>query len=282
MNYLTSLLFIITMGACGNLGSCGACGSTSPLPNGKLPTDQTVEGGAQVRVTPQGFSKLSSILPGLLNQQLANGFCVPKGQAGVSILGFDVATAKYCQSGGGCSGGCKISASINNGGLTTQVVGSNLRVNISTSIDTSIPLDFYAFGINVDSCSMHIWSNDLNGSFDVGFGIKPGDGELDIKLANINSFTTNLNWDGCGIISSIGQLLTSLIDAIPNSIKGFLTPVINPLIQNFIPNPLGVKGMVNIGSLLEGISPGTDGFMEARIVPGGYVGMTSNGGMNMG
>ncbi|HUS31424.1 MAG TPA: MYXO-CTERM sorting domain-containing protein [Kofleriaceae bacterium] len=283
MNHFASLLFIITMGACGNLGSCGACGSTGPLPNGKLPTDQTVEGGAQVRVTPQGFSKLSSILPGLLNQQLSSGFCLPKGSAGVSLFNFDIATAKYCQSGGGCSGGCKITAQVNTpNGLTTQVVGNNLRVNLSTKIDTTIPIDFVVFGVTVDSCNMRLQSSNLNGSFDVGFGIKPADGELDIKLANINSFTTNLQWSGCGIISDIGQLLTTLIDAIPNTIKGFLTPLLNPLIQSFIPNPLGVKGMVNIGSLLEGISPGTDGFMEARIVPGGYVGMTANGGMNMG
>src|SRR5688572_11394778 len=127
LNHLMSVLFIITMGACGNLGSCGACGSTAPLPNGRLPTDQTVEGGAQVRVTPAGFTKLSSILPSLLNQQLAGGFCLPKGSAGVEIFGFDVATARYCQSGGGCTGGCKITAQINTpNGLTTQVVGNNL------------------------------------------------------------------------------------------------------------------------------------------------------------
>jgi MYXO-CTERM domain-containing protein len=277
-----SLLFIITMGACGNLGGCGACGSTGALPNGKLPTDQTVEGGAQIRVTPAGFSKLSSLLPSLLNQQLANGFCLPKGSAGVELFGFDIATARYCQSGGGCTGGCKITAQINTNGLTTQVVGNNLRVVISTAIDTTIPIDFYALGFKVDSCNMRLQSSNLNGSFDIGMGIKPGDGELDIKLANINSFTTNLQWSDCGVISAIGQLLTSLIDAIPNSIKGFLTPLINPLLQNFIPNPLGVKGMVDIGNLLSGISPGTDGFMEARVVPGGYVGMTANGGMNMG
>lgn len=284
LNQLLSLLFVLTMGACGNLGGCGACGSTSPLPNGRLPTDQTVEGGAQIRVTPQGFSKLSAILPGVLNQSLAGGFCLPKGQAGVSIAGFDVATAKYCQSNSnGCNPGCKITAQLNTpGGLTTEVVGNNLRVNVSTKIDSTIRIDFVALGFTVDSCDMRIQSNNLNGSFDIALGIKPADGELDIKLANINSFTTNLEWSNCGIISSIGQLLTSLLDAIPNSIKGFLTPLINPLIQNFIPDPLGVKGMINIGGLMEGVSPGTDGFMEGRIVPGGYVGMTANKGMNMG
>jgi MYXO-CTERM domain-containing protein len=279
MNCVVSLLFILAMGACGNFGGCGACGSTQPLPGGKLPTDQTIEGGAQVRVTPAGFQKLTSIVPGILNQSLANGICVPGGQAGVSILGFPVAQAKYCQqnSGAGCTNGCKISVGLNNNGFTTQVVNNNLRINLSTKLDTTIHLDFIALGFEVDECDMRIQSSNLNGSFDVAFGIKPADGELDIRLANINSFTMNLQWSNCGIISSIGGLLTSLIDAIPNSIKGLLTPLINPLIQNFLPNPLGIKGMIDIGNLMAGISPGTDGFMEARMVPGGYVNLANNG-----
>src|SRR5512134_3180579 len=69
INSVISLLFILAMGACGNFGSCGACGATQPLPGGRLPVDQTVEGGAQIRVTPQGFQKLTAILPGVLNQQ---------------------------------------------------------------------------------------------------------------------------------------------------------------------------------------------------------------------
>jgi MYXO-CTERM domain-containing protein len=35
--------------------------------------------------------------------------------------------------------------------------------------------------------------------------------------------------------------------------------------------------MMDIGKLLEGISPGTEGFMEARIVPGGYANLVNNG-----
>src|SRR5262245_50626517 len=105
------------MGACGNLGGCGACGSSQPLPGGKLPTDQTVEGGAQIRVTPQGFSKLTSILPGVLNQQLAGGFCVPKGNFG-DMNSFPFTGAQWCyQSGNGCSPGCKINVSLNPNGL---------------------------------------------------------------------------------------------------------------------------------------------------------------------
>ena len=275
-NLVLSTAFIVLMGACGNLGGCGACSSTQPLPGGKLPADQTVEGGAQIRVTQQGFKKLTDLLPGLLNNSLQNGICVPGGNVGVSIAGFSVASADYCKqnSGPGCTNGCKIAVNLNAApaGLGVQVTNQNtLRLNMSTSINTSIHLEFFALGFNVDSCNLGISSNNLNGSFDVAFGIKPADGELDIHLASINAFQLNLNFTGCGILSSFGNLVASLLDAIPNALKNLLTPLIDPLIQNFLPNPLGVKGMMDVGALLEGVSPGTEGLMEARIVPGGYV-----------
>ena len=48
----------------------------------------------------------------MLNQQLANGFCIGGGSAGLSIAGFDVASAHYCQSNSnGCTNGCKITVS---------------------------------------------------------------------------------------------------------------------------------------------------------------------------
>jgi len=285
INSILSLLFVTAMGACGNFGGCGACGSTAELPNGKLPTDQTIEGGAQVRVTEQGFKKLTAIMPGLLNQSLSGGFCaIPGGSSGVSIFGFDLISARYCQSTGGACGaskGCTLNTSINPGGLSTSVVGNNLRINISTSVDAYIPLEFRFLGATVDSCNMHITSNNLSGNIDVAFGIKPGNGELDIKLASVNSFNLNLNWSNCGIIDDIGQLITDFIDFIPDSLISFLTPLIDPLIQNFIPSPLGIAGMMDIGKMLEGISPGTEGFMEARIVPGGYVNL-ANKGMSLG
>ena len=81
-NLMLSALFIFTMGCGGFGGGCGACGSVQPLPGGKLPADQTVEGGAQIRVTQAGFQKLTAILPGLINSQFQGGFCVPRGNFG--------------------------------------------------------------------------------------------------------------------------------------------------------------------------------------------------------
>ncbi len=82
LNAVLSTMFVVALGACGNLGGCGACGAVQPLPQGGLPATQTIEGGAQIRVTQQGFNKLTAIIPGLLNSQLAGGFCVPQGATG--------------------------------------------------------------------------------------------------------------------------------------------------------------------------------------------------------
>src|SRR5687767_6633897 len=110
-NLIFGTLFVLAMGACGNLGGCGACGAAQPLPAPgnapvvkNMPVDQTVEGGAQIRVTQQGFQKLTSILPGLVNDQFASGFCVPRGQVG--SLGTFGTGAEYCHTNSnGCNPG---------------------------------------------------------------------------------------------------------------------------------------------------------------------------------
>ncbi len=275
-NLILSTLFIVTMGACGNLGGCGACSSAQPLPGGKLPADQTVEGGAQIRVTPAGFDKLKSILPGILNSQLSNGFCVPQGQVG--SLGTLGTGAKYCSTnaGGGCSPGCRVNVALNS--LTPTVTNAqNLNMQISTSISTTVHIDGKVVGIGF-SCDLGVSSNNLNGDVDIAFGIKPADGELDIHLAQINSFHLGLDFSGCGPVSSVANLASTILDSfLGQFLAQLLTPALDNLVQGLLPNPLGVKGLMDVGALLEGISPGTEALMESRIVPGGYVSLTGNG-----
>ena len=276
---IISVLFVLAMGACGNFGSCGACGATQPLPGGKLPTDQTVEGGGQIRVTPQGFTKLTSILPSALNQAFANGFCVGRGSVGTPSGGFLATGAEWCyQTQGQCSPGCRANVSLNPGGFSTQVTNSQtLRLKISTSVNATVPIRGQVLGIGA-SCTLTVTSNNLNADVDLAFGIKSANGELDIRVAQINRFQLNMNFSGCSLLSDIANLASDLIDSFFGQfVIQLLTPVINDLLQRMIPNPLGIAGMVDIGNLLEGISPGTEGFMEARMVPGGYVNLANNG-----
>ena len=283
LNVMLSALFIFTMGCGGFGGGCGACGSVQPLPGGKLPADQTVEGGAQIRVTQAGFQKLTAILPGLINSQFAGGFCVPRGNFGSPDSTFGTGAAWCSTNSGGCTPGCRANVTVNS--LTTSVNGNQtLRVNLSTSISSTVHIRGQLVGVGLGSCNMNVSSNNLGGSFDIAFGIKPADGELEIRLANINQFNLNLDFSGCGILSDVGNFASNIIDSfLGQFLITFLTPAINDILQTLIPSPLGIAGMMDVGNMLEGISPGTEGLLEARIVPGGYVRLDSlNRGMSLG
>src|SRR5262245_57537257 len=201
------------MGACGNFGSCGACGATQPLPGGRLPTDQTVEGGAQVRVTPSGFNKLTQILPGVLNQQLGGGFCVGRGSVGTPNGGFLATGAEWCyQNQSGCNPGCRANVALNQNGFSIQVTNQNtLKLRISTSVNATVPVRGQVLGIGA-SCTLTASSNNLNGDVDITVGVRADNGELDIHLAQINQFQLNMNFSGCSLLSDIGNLVGSIID----------------------------------------------------------------------
>ncbi len=294
LNQLLSLVFIFAMGACGNFGGCGACGSVGALPADTpqtlkgVPRDQTVEGGAQIRVTPQGFTKISAAIKQILNQSLAGGFCVPRGEVGNCDSGFLSTGACYCagNAGPGCNPGCKANVQINQNGFNVTPVGNELRVDLSLTLSTQIVIKGRALGISLGTCTLNVTSPNLNGSFNIGLGIKAVDGELDLRLARINAFQLNLDISGCGFLGDLADIVGNLIDAVNGSfinqfVFAALTPVLNNIIQGLLPNPLGLAGMTDIGSLLEGVSPGTDGFMEARMVPGGYADVI-NGGVSLG
>ncbi len=274
LNLVIGALFVVAMGACGNLGGCGACSASQPLPEGKLPADQTVEGGAQIRVTPQGFQKLTSILPGVINSAFASGFCVPQGSA----LFVD-----YCDTNQGqCSPGCKVNVALNQtNGLVLNVNPGNqsMHVRVDAAASTSVHLDAGFLG----SCTMNVTVEHLIADLDIVFGINPANGELTIKANQINQFSFNgHNFTGCGFLSDLADIVLDVLNsAVGQFVIQLLTPVVNNLIQGFLPDPLGVAGMTDVGNLLETISPGTTALMEARIVPGGYVSL-SNGGMSLG
>ncbi|MEO6776506.1 MAG: hypothetical protein ABI467_26410, partial [Kofleriaceae bacterium] len=87
-----------------------------------------------------------------------------------------------------------------------------------------------------------------------------------------------LDFSGCGPVSSIGNLVSTILDSfIGQFIVQLLTPTVNNLIQGFLPSPLGIASITNIGTLVAGISPGTTALMETRVVPGGYANLVGNG-----
>src|SRR5262245_24516534 len=132
---LLSALLVPAVGACGSMGGCGSCSAIQPLPGGKLPGDQTIEGGAQLRVTPHGMATITSLVKPLLDQQLIGGVCVPGGD---TLAG----TVSYCETNqDGCIGGCRISPV-----LQTVTVAAHptdpqvIRAHVDASFSAVVPL----------------------------------------------------------------------------------------------------------------------------------------------
>jgi hypothetical protein len=277
LNNILSIAFMFALGACGNLGSCGGCSTVGPLPTGGLPADQTVEGGAQIRVTQAGFSKLTSILPSIINNNLGAGVCIPAGGTGYTLgTGAD-----YCSGNQGtCTNGCQVSTSVNSSSISVTAQ-QTMNVNLSLSFSVSVPINYSVLGLG-SSCTLTASSNNLNGNVDITFGIDATTGELTIHVANVNNFGFNLSTSGCGAVSIVLQAIGDIFDLINGSFLGtffdqLLTPAFDSLVQGLLPHPLGIAGVMDAGKALQGVSPGTTGALEARVVPGGFVSLTNNG-----
>jgi hypothetical protein len=271
-NLILSALFILAMGACGATGGCGACSAVQPLPGGKLPADQTVEGGAQLRVTPHGFSTLTSVLPGLLNQQLAGGFCLPGGD--IKVFGLTIAS--YCQGNQGtCQNGCLVSPTLNN--VTAAPNASNaqaLTVHVDAKATGTLPISV----IGLD-CDLSVRIDHLQGNVDVIMATDAASGELKLSATPISSFSiTDPVLGNCGFGSDVLSFIVNLFKGtVANTIRDQISPAIQNLLPSFLPSPLGLVGSINAGNLLAGISPGSQAQLEARVVPGGYAHMSGNG-----
>jgi hypothetical protein len=269
-NWIFSAIFIVTMSSCAGAGGCQGCAS-EPLPGGQLPPDQTVEGGGQIRLTPEGFGKLKELIPPLINSNFAGGFCLPTGRALLT---------DYCwKTDGQCATGCKVNLNLN----STQIAPTNnqtLNIKIDLSASTTVPLTPpFPFG----RCDMRVTFDSVKADLDIGFDVDPVSGELKINLANINDTDlSGVNFSDCGIGSTLLNLVTSILDSfLGDFVIQLLRPAINNIIQGFLPNPLGIAGVTDLGQLLAGASPGTQGKLETRLVPGGFVTL-NNGGMTLG
>lgn len=250
-----------------------------------MPADQTVEGGAQIRVTPSGFTKLGNLLPQIANSSLAP-VCIAKG--GVD-LGF-VSLASYCDvNSAGCSGkACAVVPSVAFTQLTPN--GNNaLNIRVGLNVDTTIPISVFLVG----SCNLRISTTAANpdtpiiADMNLGLGIKRPDGELDIRVTGVNQIDISgldfISNGGviCDIAETAGDLIVDVGDFFLSLLGPILTGPINNLVQSILPNPLGVANMIDVGALMEGVSPGTEALMEGRIVPGGFV-STAGGGLSIG
>lgn len=264
-----SALFIVAMGACGSAGGCGSCAAVDPLPGGKLPAGQTIEGGAQLRVTPHGFTTLTSIIPGLIGDQLNAGFCLPSGSIG---------PISYCSGDhDGCTNGCRVFPTIKSVSVAPST-NNAVNIHLDASAKLSLPV---SLGL---SCTFNVTVDDLAADVPLTLGTNATTGELTITPpATLNNFQiTTPDLSGCSVISGIAQFAISLFHGpFQNAVAGAITPALQTIVTTFLPSPLGLVGRMDISQLLAGLLPATGAHLEARLVPGGYA-QVANGGLNVG
>ena len=261
-----SIFALVAAGACSDTSGCG----TTPLP-GPLPPDQTLEGGAQIRVTQQGFQKLTSVVPGLINDAIGNGLCVPSGST---------AGAGYCyQNDSQCMPGCKVDLQLNQ---TTFSASSpqTLSIQIKLDLDTTIPIDPPSWCFNCNNCYIDAYTSttnagdDVSGIADIIMQPDPTTGELDVhldKIRNVNLDGVTLSGYGGSFCDATAWFADFFKTYFAQQIVDYFTPKLDNMIRGFLPDPLGLEGVIDIGPLLAGISPGSKGGIEARIIPGGFV-----------
>ena len=91
-----------------------------------------------------------------------------------------------------------------------------------------------------------------------------------------------LHFDGCLLLAPIANTLEPLINtSVGQAIVTSLSPQIDQALQNLLPRPLGIEGLIDSGALVQAISPGTRSQLEVRAVPGGYVDL-HGGGLSIG
>jgi len=240
-----------------------------------------------MRVTKAGFDKITAILPGLLNDQLSGGFCVGTGQVGTPSGGFLATGGRYCGTNQsaqpsipdacGASNGCNVGVHLDS--TVFQVVNAQaMNVRIQLDVDAAVPVSGQVVGIGF-SCTLTASGPNIAIDADLAFGIDPATGKLTLELAGINGLdTSDLSFDGCSVVSDVANLLNSLLNSfIGDFLIDLLEPTFNSLIQGFLPDPLGIEGMMDVGAMLADISPSTKATLEARLIPGGYVGLQNNG-----
>jgi len=272
---LIALLFVV-MNGCGGNG-CGGC-NLEELPGGALPADQTLEGGAQMRVTPAGVAKLEAVADDVINDALAEGMCLPKGSQGIVIGDID-----WCMNNDGtCTPGCNLHFHVDSVALTPETGALRLRTQFDTQVNVPVAFD-PIIGGTIGPCTLNVTANNTIVDARVRLGINSGTGELSVTLDSIPTLDLNPSISGCSFVGGVLNFIANLIaDAIGvDFIRNLLTPLLNDLLQGLLPDPMGLEGVLDVAGLFGGVAPGTRAALELRVVPGGYA-YVERGGLSLG
>ncbi len=290
LRWALGIVFIIS---CGSSCDSAGCDILAPMPDGnEVPMNQTIEGGMQLRITPSGFDKISAIIPGILEDM--GDFTVIE-ESGRTFGSCSSACVKFTA----CPGGCNVDMTIPPGGVVMSSNSSMLLVDITLDVmfvlDARVEVDIFGFGLIDVTCGLQV--DTLEDPLHMTVGIEPyirdADGELRLRLVEVSDVSLSgitFSIAGCGIVGDyldtyldyINQIFDWLDVILGNVItefivNNFVLPLMQDFIDDLLPDPLGLEGQFDIGSLLAGFSPGTEGILELRLTPGGYVNLQGNG-----
>ena len=269
------------------LFSAAGCDAIGPLPAGSLPADQTIEGGAQIRLTPSGFSKFKDLVENAVSDQLENGVCVPAGTADIGIGDID-----YCHTPtGDCDSGCKLDLSPKS--FDIFVDNNLLRFRAEAAGSTRLPIIAKdgLFGATLANCTIKVLlgNGELEGA--ISMGTNPNNGELTLDLDHVNLLQLeDISISGCGILGGLLDRLSRFVSGlIKDEFSDFAHDVlgkeVSAILETALPNPLGLVGTVDLTPTLNllGLFPNKNNLensnsrIEMRVVPGGYAEFKEDG-----
>ncbi len=271
-------------------GGCSGC-SFSELPEGGVPASQTIESGAQIRITEDGLQTIGNVVTALLDDMIGGGFCL--GQQMViddSSAVHDVAVgACYndtCTAGGT---GCDVDIDVTSFVVTPNPDSITVAGNFNMSTDIDIGASVWVIGLGTlydDNCVLSASLPDALVSFDVSFSVNSGSGEMEIDFDTVNDFNlTGLEINGCGLLGDaldgLFSLLTEITSILTDELGFFFGPLLaelaESLLDQFLPDPLGLEGVLDVGAFLADFSPSTHGALETKLIPGGYAAVENSG-----
>jgi hypothetical protein len=277
-------------------GGCALTDGIQPLA-APLPKEAILENGIQIRLTNQGFTFVEQNLGTIVETLIGDHICIPASSFG-SFAGFEPCPVSPNEEANPiCDGapGCRVDFNIDSTDFELDQSGTTALLR------TQIQMDFAAAGNGVpvdapfgQTCDAQLSGNNFFADATIALSINATTRQLTVGLADVNladlidqlviNVTSENGADpifgsscsiadfGVDIIQGLGGILVGLFE---DQVTGLLSDQI----QNFVPNPPGIEGRIDLGSLLGGALPiPIQGQFELSMVAGGYVNSeTSNG-----
>jgi hypothetical protein len=309
-----ALLFVVGTG-CGS--SFGGCGTLKPLPGTPgpygVPVSQVIEGGVQARITAPGMKKLSAVIENLIATQLnAQLGCFLANNVIYDVLTEHLEICPNVQAACGKKA-CGAQVAFNSAQRPapynfddgrdkadfSMVDGSNPVMNVDLAFDLHAAIDiaFSDIVLGSSTCSIEVYSQHWKGdattknfhvTVPLQFGIANATGELTLAAlpVQITSLGLTLGTNGCpGAITTItsafsdilGFFDTSIGNILLNFAANILQGPVNSIVQGFLPQPLGLEGVVDTASMLAANDAPPEAGLETFLVAGGYVSAKDRG-----